>query len=132
MGMLKRQSGFSATISAKLFNIDRFWQSVLAVQHPGSLPTFDLHAVNPSVKVREIKKRRRRRTLVAWAVCVAAVAVITSAFHGTLFFAAICAGGFMLMRSVLNNSNEIQKIRTAFLKVKSDWDNAIKVWEDRA
>jgi DNA-binding helix-hairpin-helix protein with protein kinase domain len=116
------------------FSIDRFWQSVSAVQHPGPLPTFSPQVATPSAKVRKIKENLNNRNIIAWSVCLASVVFITAASHGVLLFPALCVGGFALwlIRSLLGKPAEVQEIRTAHSKAESDWNNAMAIWTERA
>jgi hypothetical protein len=116
------------------FSIDRFWQSVSAVQYPGPLPTFGSHVATPSAKVIKIKENLNNRNIVGLLVCFASVIFITAASHGALFFPALCVGGFMLwlIRNLLGKPSEVQEIRTAYSKAENDWNNAMAIWTERA
>jgi DNA-binding helix-hairpin-helix protein with protein kinase domain len=116
------------------FSIDRFWQSVSAVQHPGPLPTFSPHVATPSAKVIKLKENLNNRHIIAWSVCLASVVFITAVSHGVLIFPALCVGGFMLWptRSLFGKPAEVQEIRTAYSKAENDWNNAMAIWTERA
>jgi DNA-binding helix-hairpin-helix protein with protein kinase domain len=117
-----------------IFSIDRFWQSVSVVPHPGPVPTFVLPVPSASTKVKEIKQDLTRRTIIASTLGLALVAFIVAVSHGTAIAPALFVGGifFWLVRSMLGKPKGVREIQSAFTKAEEDWNNAKAIWNERA
>jgi DNA-binding helix-hairpin-helix protein with protein kinase domain len=116
------------------FSIDRFWQSVSAIPHPGPAPAFELDGATPSAKVKTLKQRLKARMIARIAVGFGAAFVALAVAKGSLFLPALCVGASLvwLIGRLLDKGAEVKQIRGLAQQAEDEWNRAFSNWTERA
>lgn len=120
--------------TASFFNLDALWREVESLGNPGPAPTLAAITLQSSVDARAVGFAETRRNVIGGvaALLLAGIAIsgYAKGFGIILFGLAIAA--FFATRALFDNSEGMQRYKTAFQNADAKWKVAQREWETKA
>lgn len=114
------------------FDIGSLWRQIEAIGHPGPAPGFAMSTPHePSDEAKAISFRGKIKN---WAAGIAAAAIASFGLFGLgeWFFILGGIGSFFFVRSIMNPSEQIEKLRKESEAAYKTWRTIHSDWEIRA